>query len=164
MTVEQWNHRTDSTTHKTCVKCQITKPVSEFSISKRKSGKRIIRSRCKPCAKEYDLTFYEKLKRENPLTYPRIIENRHMLHRYGITLEYREKLYAEQRGTCAICEKPKKLTVDHCHGSKKVRGLLCGDCNRGLGLFFDNTKALESAIRYLVKFKDQKNECSAASL
>ena len=42
-----------------------------------------------------------------------------------------------------------KLNVDHCHITNKVRGLLCHDCNRALGLLKDNTSILSSAINYL---------------
>lgn len=52
---------------------------------------------------------------------------------------------------CQICSKTpvRKLNVDHCHTTGKVRGLLCGNCNRGLGLFFDNPDLMLSAIKYV---------------
>lgn len=61
-------------------------------------------------------------------------------NRYGITLEDYEKLYTEQGGHCAICNKHQtelnsKLAVDHCHTSKVVRGLLCRTCNAHLGWY-----------------------------
>lgn len=58
-----------------------------------------------------------------------------------------------QHGRCAICrKKPKgRLHVDHCHKRLFVRGLLCAQCNHGLGLFYDNIKSLQSAITYLKK-------------
>lgn len=56
-----------------------------------------------------------------------------------------------QRGLCAICrKKPKgRLHVDHDHRTGKVRGLLCQQCNHGLGLFYDSIKSLRTAIMYL---------------
>lgn len=70
--------------------------------------------------------------------------------RYGMTLgDYRE-LYKEQGGKCAICGTPKdKFDIDHCHKTDRVRGLLCGACNRALGLMKDNTVFLLKAIKYL---------------
>jgi hypothetical protein len=77
---------------------------------------------------------------------------------YGVTLEwYREQL-AKQKNVCAICEQPEtavikgkviSMSVDHCHTTGKIRGLLCTKCNRGLGLFMDNKDILKSAIHYL---------------
>lgn len=58
--------------------------------------------------------------------------------RYGITLEEYMALFMHQKGVCAICEEqPRKgnLTIDHCHASGKVRGLLCGPCNKLLGVY-----------------------------
>tara|TARA_Y100000310_G_scaffold239682_1_gene243385 strand:+ start:21471 stop:21884 length:414 start_codon:yes stop_codon:yes gene_type:complete len=73
--------------------------------------------------------------------------------RYGITIEQYDKMYAEQDGKCLICKKEcrtyDKLTVDHDHSTGEFRGLLCSVCNRGLGMFYDNTKLLEQAIKYL---------------
>lgn len=75
--------------------------------------------------------------------------------RYGITLsEYKEKL-AAQNFKCLICgvsekdSRQKKLVVDHCHNTNEVRGLLCHNCNCGLGHFVDNVEVLQKAITYL---------------
>ena len=79
--------------------------------------------------------------------------------KYGVTADQYEELFEQQKGLCKICGKPEttthrngkpfSLAVDHCHRTKKVRGLLCHLCNRGLGFFQDNVELLESAIRYL---------------
>lgn len=71
--------------------------------------------------------------------------------RYGITEQEVDKLYRQQNGRCAICRnKPiRALGVDHCHSSGTIRGLLCENCNRGLGLFKDNVRSLQKAITYL---------------
>lgn len=79
--------------------------------------------------------------------------------RYGITRKQYEE--AQVKG-CSICgRKDRKLHVDHDHSccparggsartcGKCVRGLICGPCNRGLGLFFDDPRALERAAKYL---------------
>jgi hypothetical protein len=75
--------------------------------------------------------------------------------RYGLTTEGFQALLASQGGGCAICETPiigkGEAHIDHCHDTKKVRGLLCIKCNRGIGLLQDSVDILKKAISYLVK-------------
>lgn len=71
---------------------------------------------------------------------------------YGISLAEYDSLLNEQGGRCAICSQEDEwfsLAVDHCHDKKHVRGLLCSQCNRGLGLFKDRPELLEAAAKYL---------------
>jgi len=73
---------------------------------------------------------------------------------YGITLEEYEVLLIKQNNVCAICSAStgsnnKRLAVDHNHQTGVVRGLLCDDCNIGLGKFKDNPNLLIKAINYL---------------
>lgn len=72
---------------------------------------------------------------------------------YNLSPEKREQLLASQGGVCAICKKPGKLVVDHCHASGCVRGLLHSTCNAALGMFRDNVEHLQNAIAYLKKEK-----------
>lgn len=84
-------------------------------------------------------------------------------HSYGITLEKYNEMLLKQNEVCAICKNRdiymdktgqqfyRRLAVDHCHESGKIRGLLCSGCNGGLGLFRDDYKLLEQAIIYLNK-------------
>jgi hypothetical protein len=87
-------------------------------------------------------------------------KNQHLKSLYGITIEDYEKMLEEQNGVCAICSKPetnidyrtakpRKLSVDHCHETGKVRRLLCEYCNTGLGKFHHDTQLLKKAIDYL---------------
>jgi Recombination endonuclease VII len=77
------------------------------------------------------------------------------LRQYGLTIIQFEALLAKQHGACAICGHQdlsnKKMfpTVDHCHATGKVRGLLCMQCNNGLGKFKDNPALLMKAAEYL---------------
>ena len=75
------------------------------------------------------------------------------LAKYGIDRARYQLMFAEQKGVCKLCGKPekkiRKLAVDHCHTTGKVRGLLCMECNTGLGKFKDNTEVLARAIAYL---------------
>lgn len=76
---------------------------------------------------------------------------RHLKSRHGITKEQWHTMYAEQDGKCAICHLPSKLMLDHCHTTNTIRGLLCHQCNLGLGHFKDNQELLQAAISYLQK-------------
>ncbi len=73
--------------------------------------------------------------------------------RYGITPEQFDELYNRQLGKCAICQQTyhSTLHIDHDHSNGKIRGLLCNNCNRGLGHFKDSTELLENASKYLIK-------------
>jgi hypothetical protein len=75
---------------------------------------------------------------------------------FGITIDEYEIMYIKQNGICLICrqkENSKRLSVDHCHTTGIVRGLLCGNCNRGLGLFKDNEDSLFRALEYIKSYK-----------
>lgn len=85
--------------------------------------------------------------------YKDICRERHLKYDSGITpLQYNEML-KQQGGGCAICggvnASGKRLAVDHCHTTGKIRGLLCTACNSGLGHFHDDINNLASAIKYL---------------
>ena len=76
--------------------------------------------------------------------------NNQLKRKYGITLKEYGELYNKQKGKCAICNKKcKVLHIDHDHITGKVRGLLCGEHNRGIGMFNDNKDLLLKAINYL---------------
>lgn len=83
---------------------------------------------------------------------------RYLKKSYGITLEEYQSMHEKQEGLCAICQtegfklRPEHsllLVVDHCHTTGKVRGMLCHNCNRALGLLQDNLENLQRAIAYL---------------
>jgi hypothetical protein len=73
--------------------------------------------------------------------------------RYGITLDICEQILINQNGKCAICNTilNNKFVIDHCHTTGVVRGLLCNDCNLGLGKFNDDIARLSKAVEYLSK-------------
>lgn len=74
---------------------------------------------------------------------------------YGLSQEQFEALLATQDGRCAICGsadwpgKHRRPYVDHCHKTGAVRGLLCGKCNNGLGMYDDDPARLRAAADYL---------------
>jgi hypothetical protein len=72
-------------------------------------------------------------------------------HLYGLSpVEYR-KMGEAQDWRCAICRSEVPLEVDHGHESKRVRGLLCGHCNRAIGFLRDNPLIAKAAARYLAE-------------
>ena len=73
-----------------------------------------------------------------------------------VTAKDYELLLIKQNNACAICgrvpnKKEKRLSIDHDHKTNEVRGLLCSNCNAGLGMFKDDIDFLNSAVRYLKK-------------
>ena len=69
--------------------------------------------------------------------------------KYGIEPADFKRMKLEQNNLCAVCLEDKALNVDHDHKTGKVRGLLCGDCNTGLGKLKDNSVNLLRAAAYL---------------
>lgn len=75
--------------------------------------------------------------------------------RYGLSAETYDHMVALQEGVCALCKKTetcagkKHLTVDHCHATGKVRGLLCHRCNMIIGKIKDSPEWCDSAAAYL---------------
>lgn len=82
-----------------------------------------------------------------------------LMDKYGITEDDYNSMLKDQNGKCAICEtttptgKWKRFAVDHCHITGIVRGLLCNECNRGMGLLKDNPELLLKAANYLQERK-----------
>jgi hypothetical protein len=101
---------------------------------------------CKECRNSREKT-YKKPSYEKRRQYM-------LKHKYNITPTDYNVFYEEQQGCCAICgvhqsklEKP--LAVDHCHDTGQVRGLLCFDCNTGIGKLKDSIELLKKALQYL---------------
>lgn len=81
-------------------------------------------------------------------------------YNYGLAPEQYDALMTFQSGACVVCRqtldtgeaapKDRRPHVDHCHRTGRVRGILCGACNRGLGCFEDSSERLQAAVRYLM--------------
>lgn len=107
------------------------------------------RGLCASCRnKQYRLDNLERLRQKD-----RVLRR---LQRHGITAEKLAGLERRQGGVCAICKKPPsgarsrvKLLLDHDHSDGHIRGLLCGNCNTGLGMFLDSLEFLRKAVQYL---------------
>lgn len=80
------------------------------------------------------------------------LRDRTLRHRYGITLAEWHAMFKAQGGRCAICDEEKpRLVVDHCHVTKRVRGLLCDGCNTFMGIVDTKMHLLEKAIHHQCK-------------
>jgi len=76
----------------------------------------------------------------------------HYRRRYGISLEEYRAMYRAQAGQCAVCadvHSEGDLRVDHNHSSGRVRSLLCGKCNSGIGMFRERPELFLKAVEYL---------------
>lgn len=135
---------------KVCSKCKVEK--SKDSFDRKKGYKDGIYCWCKECRRAHDNALWHKKSKENKLHIGRKYNYK---TKYGISLEKYEELLVAQNHKCAICGKdevevPKKrLCVDHCHTTGKVRGLLCHYCNIAIGHMFDSTENLNKAVQYL---------------
>lgn len=77
----------------------------------------------------------------------------HLKWKYGITLDQWNQMFQDQNGLCLICKTDKPTGsgwhTDHDHVTGKVRGILCNNCNIGLGAYRDNPELLRKAADYL---------------
>jgi len=90
---------------------------------------------------------------------PDKVRHTKLKRKYNLTLEQYGELYMKQSGVCAVCFSPetmkylgkvRQLCVDHNHDTGKVRGLLCSNCNRGLGLLQDSAVVCNNLKEYLI--------------
>lgn len=132
------------------------KVVNAYAKEWRNKNKDRINSEKKERLKN-DKEYAEKVRSRDRSRPREQIKNNRLKSVYGISLEAFNKKILEQNSKCAICgsafgDKLKRsLHVDHCHKTNKVRGLLCSNCNLGLGSFRDSIELLEIAISYLRK-------------
>lgn len=136
---------------KICTRCKVEKPLSEYHLRSKKEP--YLKSACIECHRERARGYW----RAKPL--PKEVQRERNLQRaFGIGVEEYNDLLKAQGNCCAICNKDeslftRRLAVDHCHTTGKVRGLLCIYCNTALGKFEDNETLLQAAIEYLKRNK-----------
>lgn len=138
-----------------CRICARVLPLSGFR--RQPTAKLGVDARCKKCESEYSREW-------NMRNADRYYE-KHLLRKFGITLSEYEALAELQGGVCAICgELPTgqrnrrrgeqrvfraRLVVDHDHSTGEVRGLLCNNCNAGIGVLNDDPALIRRALNYL---------------
>ena len=115
---------------------------------------------CQDCRKEYNRQ-WEAKNREKRSKCRQLPENkkknkkRARLKKYGLTFEQWDQMREDQNYKCLICSthendcQQETLCVDHCHSTGNVRGLLCHNCNRGIGLLNDCPENIKRALEYL---------------
>ncbi|TMR93492.1 endonuclease domain-containing protein [Nonomuraea basaltis] len=124
---------------KFCPRCSEIKTHAEFGSNR--SSKDGLTAYCRAC--------HTVVVRENKIKNHGSDRNYKLKLRYGITEDDFERMLARQGGLCAICRAVPGTFVDHSHQTGQVRGVLCFNCNNGLGHFGDNTVLLELAALYL---------------
>lgn len=139
-----------------CSACKEWLPEEDYGSAPpaqlKKSSKRPVRYNCKACHNEYikkwQKTNERAIKKNKSYT-----RERDLKRFYGISLEQYDQMNKAQEGKCALCKEKccsnTRLSVDHCHTTGLVRGLLCHRCNTALGLLKDNIQTVESALSYL---------------
>jgi hypothetical protein len=148
---------------KTCKKCGEDKPLLEFYAHRGTRDRRA--SWCKECAKVYDRArrakdharYRESLRQWREANSERRAELMRdwRLKLYGLRPQDYIDLYEAQEGRCKICGETgeafggRRLHVDHDHATGRVRGLLCGLCNTGIGHLGDSPERLRTAASYL---------------
>lgn len=155
---------------KKCYKCEETKDSSDFY--KDITSKDGLSSKCKICARTFKAKdFRNKTEKYCPRCNNILPINSFDLSSTGdgyqtacktcrnlvktisqypnLTWDWYHKMMHHQRGRCKICKESSPLQIDHCHETGKIRGLICGPCNRGLGHFRDRVDYMASAIDYL---------------
>jgi len=133
---------------KICARCNIEKPFSDFHKNhKTKDG---LNYYCKRCR-----SIEEKKRADKPGHKERVYNNS-LMRMYGIDINRYNQILESQNYICAICgsteigtKHQKNFHVDHCHITKKVRGLLCKSCNIMLGEAKDDPRIISRAIEYL---------------
>lgn len=165
---------------KRCKVCGEEKPLSDFA--KIKGGLHGRRNWCRPCAAEHLRQWREK-NRDRVQAYTQEYNKRperrekhrersraryhankdrarndYLVREFGISLTEYNDLLVAQNGSCAICKKScksgRKLAVDHCHMTGKVRALLCMNCNRAIGWMDDDPDRLMAAAAYVISHRD----------
>lgn len=112
---------------KQCNKCKEFKPFTEFN--KHKTCKDGYNTYCRPCFNIQTLNGKHR-------------------RRYGLTTE---QITEMKKAGCELCGTQENLHIDHNHNTNEIRGVLCTNCNRGLGHFKDSPELLEKAKEYLEK-------------
>ena len=151
---------------KICSMCKIQKSLNEFSKTKQlKSG---YKAHCKVCHNNINKKYYSNennYKRQvlwakaNPESRKKSYRKNKIKKEYGLSWDEYLSLIEKFNNSCGICGGKDliNLSIDHNHKPGEVRGLLCNNCNNGLGRFKDSFSLLNKAIEYLNKNDAQKN-------
>lgn len=152
---------------KQCSNCNVAQPDDKFYQRSGRPG--VLHSWCISCMKELrvkrnpEIAEYQRKRRANYTEEDKQMGKDYQLrYKFDLTLSEYENLVESQQHSCAICRRPdgsdaagldsaRRLSVDHDHTTRMVRGLLCTNCNNGLGRFMDSARLLRAAADYLDK-------------
>jgi hypothetical protein len=157
-TAQGERRRAPDTPTRICSDCAQEKPREEFHA--RGKGRRL---HCRSCNTRRSADWrrrnrerHRAVAQEYRQTRPDVGRAATLKYRYGLTPEQFAQMVEAQGGACAICRTPTDpLSVDHCHATGRVRGLLCGNCNRMIGLGADDPEIMISAAAYLRSTADE---------
>ena len=146
---------------KKCSNCKKEKLDGEFHRYKTS-----LQGYCKQCQNEKTRAWHRlnpnKSKQQNlrwKNRHPDYDKDRCLQKKWGMTREDFVCLLDSQGGGCAICGKTedsdRRLAIDHSHRTKKIRGILCNNCNNMLGRAYDSVTILRTAINYLEKHNEE---------
>lgn len=135
--------RSSVTETKECPRCEDTLEVTS-SFHKRGVG---WQTYCKDCTKEYNREHYQRQSLHDR-------KRRRLRQRYKLPMSVYSQMMEDQQGHCLLCHRhseDRALVVDHCHDTGKVRGLICSQCNAGIGLLGDgrDPEIFDRAREYL---------------
>jgi hypothetical protein len=127
---------------KTCNHCK--RSFGYESLVKNKKMRDGYKNECKECHNRLEKErYHSKPKNERYSRYRQVKKT------YGLSKEEYDILLKSANYCCQICKGKKRLCVDHCHSTGKVRGILCGNCNSGIGKLGDNKEMVLKAYSYL---------------
>jgi len=130
-----------------CTRCEKFLPEQKFYFRGDKKGSnRKVQNICRKCV----VVKNKERRMKNPSKF----KSYDLKRSFGIDIDTYNKMLIEQDFKCKICsshqsELVRQLSVDHCHKTGFIRGLLCSLCNTGLGKFKDDPQLLINAINYL---------------
>lgn len=157
-----------------CVKCGVSIAKDDFAKGgiDKKTAKNRKRRVCKSCWAA-SLRRYRGLDLDDFQARSRAYRNKNrdklrsgqMRGMYGISLERYAEIFQSQDGVCASCglpertrhpisEQTKRLAIDHCHRTGRIRGLLCSRCNVALGLLNDDPERIKLLLAYLERARE----------
>lgn len=145
---------------KKCSRCQVEKEKKLFYSNK--AAPDGLCNWCAECKREHSKTHEYNLKRKifylNSMEAQNKRKDHNLKKKYDITLDIYNEMLKKQNSCCKLCrisieKSPKKiLCVDHDHKTGQIRGLLCHNCNRALGLMKDSSVVLRSGADYIDSF------------
>lgn len=125
-----------------CITCNNEKLINKFPVDNRRPLG--VTAVCLDCVNE----------QRRKVRTPDIVRNDNLWQQHGITTEDYNRMYVAQEGKCGICKKHfERMHVDHCHETNRIRELLCGNCNLGIGNLQDDAEIIQNALEYIKKWK-----------